>query len=502
MKPKPVVLIQLQSLILWSSFSVLYFATRLINLKIVPIFTDEAIYTYWAQVALHDPANRFISLEDGKQPLFIWIAAIFQQFIPDPLIAGRLVSVFAGFGSLVGIYFLARLLFSEKVAKLAAFLYVILPFTLLYDRMALFDSLLTMLGIWAVYFSIKMAKDPRFETAMLASFAIGLTMITKSSGILFLYLLPFSLLVFNFKSRDYSFRLFKWVIFSVVTFLLSQVIYNSLRLSPLFYMIERKESEFIRSFNEIINNPFIQLPSNLHALISWFVQYNGWPLTIIAVLVITWGLIRRKGVIILLSVYALAPFLAESIFNKVLYPRFMLFYFPYIVILVSFGVINLIRWKNYLKYLWVIFAIIFVFPAINSYRLLTEPPKANIADADLGQYLNDWPAGYGVEEIVAILKHETKSQPVYVGTEGTFGLLPFAIQIYFYSNPNIEITGFWPVRDIPQQVLEAAKVKKTFFVFNENQNLPDDPGNPRLKLIGKYQKGRGNSFMRFYEVVP
>ena len=502
MRPKQLSSIRPQSLVLWFSFIVLYFATRLINLKIIPIFTDEAIYTYWAQVALHDPANRFISLEDGKQPLFIWLAAVAQKFVNDPLVASRLISVLSGFGSLVGIYLIARNLFGEKVAKLATFLYIVLPFTLLYDRMALFDSLLTMLGIWAVYFSIKMAKDPRFETALLNGFAIGLAMITKSSAVFFLYLLPFSLLVFNFKEKNYPFRLFKWAIFSAVVFLLSQVIYNSLRLSPLFYMIAHKNSGFIRSVDEIINNPFIQLPSNLHALISWFVQYNGWPLTIIAASVITWGLIRRKGAIVLLSVYTLAPFLAESIFNKVLYPRFMLFYFPYIVILISYAVINLIKWGNYSKFLWMAFTIIFFLPAINSYRLLTEPPKANIADADLGQYLNDWPAGYGVTEIVDILKVQSKDQEVFVGTEGTFGLLPYAIQIYFYSKPNIEITGFWPVRDIPQQVLEAAKVKKTFFVFNETQDLPDSPGNPHLKLIGKYQKGRGNSFMRFYEVIP
>src|SRR3989304_2512045 len=206
-------------LLIWFVLVSTYFITRLINLKIIPIFTDEAIYTYWAQVALHDPANRFISLEDGKQPLFIWIAAIFQQFIPDPLIAGRLVSVFAGFGSLVGIYFLARLLFSEKVAKLAAFLYIILPFALLYDRMALFDSLLTMLGIWAVYFSIKMAQTQRLDLALINGGIIGLAMITKSSGIFFLYLLPFSLLVFNFKEKNYKFKLFKWVTFAAVVFL-------------------------------------------------------------------------------------------------------------------------------------------------------------------------------------------------------------------------------------------------------------------------------------------
>ena len=54
-----------------------YFLTRLINLNVMPIFTDEAIYSFWAQVALHDPANRFISLVDGNQPLFIWLAAVF-----------------------------------------------------------------------------------------------------------------------------------------------------------------------------------------------------------------------------------------------------------------------------------------------------------------------------------------------------------------------------------------------------------------------------------------
>src|SRR3989338_8065371 len=148
-------------ILFWASAGILFLITRLFNLKIIPIFTDEAIYTYWAQVALHDPANRFISLVDGKQPLFIWIAAIFQKFINDPLLASRLVSAFAGFGSFVGIYLVAKTLFSDKVGKITALLYIILPFTLLYDRLAIFDSLLTMLGIYSVFFTIKLAKEPR-----------------------------------------------------------------------------------------------------------------------------------------------------------------------------------------------------------------------------------------------------------------------------------------------------------------------------------------------------
>src|SRR3989344_7067282 len=95
----------------WPVLIIAYLASRLTNLTILPIFTDEAIYSYWAQIALHDPVNRFVSLEDGKQPLFIWFGAILQNFISDPLIAMRLVSVISGMFSLIGIYLLTKNLF-------------------------------------------------------------------------------------------------------------------------------------------------------------------------------------------------------------------------------------------------------------------------------------------------------------------------------------------------------------------------------------------------------
>src|SRR3989344_2896755 len=325
----------------------LYFITRLVNIKVIPIFTDEAIYTYWAKVALNDAAHRFVSLEDGKQPLFIWIAAICQKFIEGPLIASRLVSIFAGFGSVTGIYFLAKELFSDKVARISSLLYVILPFTLLYDRLALFDSLLTMLGIFAVYLSIKMAKNPRLDLALLNGFAIGLALITKSSGNFFLYLLPFSLLLFNFRQKMILKNLSKWIGLSLVTFVLSQIIYNSLRLSPLFYVIERKNYEFIRSFSEIINNPFLFAFSNFKSLIVWAVTYTSLPLFVLFVICLLWGYVRKDLKIIYLSILVIMPFSAEVIFNKVLYPRFALFYYPYILLLIAYFAVLLIdSFKN------------------------------------------------------------------------------------------------------------------------------------------------------------
>ena len=72
------------------SLIAIYLITRLYNLLGLPIFTDEAIYIRWSQIALQDASWRFISLTDGKQPMYVWLAMIFLRFVRDPLLAGRL----------------------------------------------------------------------------------------------------------------------------------------------------------------------------------------------------------------------------------------------------------------------------------------------------------------------------------------------------------------------------------------------------------------------------
>ena len=206
--------------------------------------------------------------------------------------------------------------------------------------------------------------------------------------------------------------------------------------------------------------------------------------------------------IIYLSFLFLIPFLAESVFNKVIYPRFLLFYFPFLIIIISHGLINFSnRIPRLKKVLAVIFISFLILPLLSSYFLLTNPTRARIADSDSGQYLNDWPAGYGVSQVVDVIREESKDKKVYVATEGTFGLLPYALQVYFFGNQNVQIEGFWPVdaNKLSQQVLDQAQITKTYFVFNENQK---EILNQKLKFVAKFQKGKGNSYMRLYQVVP
>src|ERR1035437_6277543 len=170
------------------AIALLYFFLRLIFLTRLPIFTDEAIYVRWAQIALHDSAWRFIALTDGKQPLFVWVAMVFMKFIKDPPLAGRLVSVLSGFFTMAGIWFLTIELFkNRKTAFLTTTLYVFYVFAQVYDRMALMDGMVGTFAVWAL-FSI--------------------------------YLLPFTVILFDFKSKFLKQRFIRWVLLAIFAVLL------------------------------------------------------------------------------------------------------------------------------------------------------------------------------------------------------------------------------------------------------------------------------------------
>lgn len=124
---------------------------------------------------------------------------------------------------------------------------------------------------------------------------------------------------------------------------------------------------------------------------------------------------------------------------------------------------------------------------------------APIAGPDLQQYSNSWPAGGGVNQMVAYLSEKAKTQKIYVASEGTFGSVPtLAVQIYLDKNQNIGKEGIWPLPStIPQDLLEKAKTMPVYMVFEQTQTPP--AGWP-LKLIAKYQKGISNWYMSLYQV--
>ena len=335
-----------------------YFITRLSNLSSLPIFTDEAIYIRWAQIAHNDAGWRFISLTDGKQPLYVWMAMLSLNFFQDPLIAGRMVSVVSGLGSLIGIFLLGRELFKNtKIGLMSAFIYVISPFSLLYDRMALYESLVSMFIIWSMYFTVLLVRHVRLDLAMIFGMIVGGGLLTKSNLQFAFILLPFSLLLYPFKKKFDKKRLVRLFVFIIVAVVIANVIALVMRLSPFYYIVEQKNLTFIYSFNEWIQSPFAYVFGNLKGMSLWLSEYLTIPflILILSSFIISKKHLREK--LFLLS-WFVVPFMALAFFGKVIYPRYLLFMVVPLLILGAYALHFLLTLS---KSVWIKGVILFVY---------------------------------------------------------------------------------------------------------------------------------------------
>lgn len=477
----------------------LFLVTRLVNLTNIPIFTDEAIYLRWAQIGLSDPRWRFISLIDGKQPLLIWLFFPALKLITDPLVAGRLVSVIAGFAGMVGMglfgWYLTK---SKRAGLIAAFLYVVIPFYMVYDRLAIYDGLLGALAVWSLFLTYLLAKNQRLDIALLLGTVVGAGLLTKSSANFFWYLLPLTILQVAWKKKGLVKQIAIWVGLNLVVIVQSQIYNNILRLSEFRHIVGEKNLSFIYSLAEFFKNPLQSAWGNLVGLSSWLTGYFTIPLILVVILAAIWLLRKdwKKGLFFL--GFFLMPFLALAFFGRVIYPRFILFMTPALLILITLYTDYLLSEPR--RYLYLLILSLVLVPAIFfEFKLLTDPIHAPLPLADRQQLINDWPAGYGINQVITYIREQAKTGPVIVGTEGTFGLFPMALELYLGKDVNVTFKPYWPVNEVPAELLQLAKEKPTFLVFKEKQDIPKDWP---LVEIAQYERGDGPTYLKFFRVVP
>ena len=143
--------------------------------------------------------------------------------------------------------------------------------------------------------------------------------------------------------------------------------------------------------------------------------------------------------------------------------------------------------------------LLLVFPLRASLLVVTDPLSMPVPGVDRFQLVDDWPSGYGIPEVVEFLRSEAKNGPLFVGTEGTFGLTPSALEIYLKDEKNIQIKGYWPIGSgIPELSQIAETGLPTYLLFKDTQE--PEPLWP-LQFVAKYRKGRGNVFSSLYRVV-
>ncbi len=490
---------------LFFGISVLFFLFRLYNIMSLPIFTDEAIYIRWAQIAKNDASWRFISLVDGKQPSFVWLTMVVIRFVEEPLLSGRLVSVGAGFATMIGLFFLGRELFKNTwIGILSSFMYLIYPMALVYDRMALYESLVGTFAVWSLYLGILLVRRVNLSLALLLGMVAGGGVLTKTSGFFSIYLLPFLLLLFNWTSQDLFKRLLKLLGLAILSIILTYGFYSILRLSPFFNIIKEKNALFVYPLNEWLTHPFEFFYGNMRGVWDWYIRYNTWPIFFLTLgaFVLNKSQWREK---LLLVIWFILPFIALALFGRVLYPRFIFFMTLSLLPLAAYSFFQLQELIRS-RILFVFCFLFFVFLPIRSdYYILTNFAEAPIPDSDLGQYNNDWPAGGGIKEAVIFFEKQAQKEKIFVGTQGTFGLMPFALEIYLGTNRNIEIVGLWPIgENPPKKLIEKSLTMPTFVVFYQPCDFCEKvglaPESWPLTLVYKYEKPAPARFFSIYQV--
>lgn len=458
---------------------------RISNLDSIPIFADEAIYVRWAQVMKAESTLRFLPLSDGKQPLFMWSVIPFLKLFSDPLIAGRMVSLVTGMGTLCGVFTASYLLFSsKKTGLLASLIYAVSPFSVFFDRMALVDSMLSMFAVWTFVGAVLIAKLKRLDIAMLTGFSLGGALLTKSPGIFFAVLTPTTLLLTKwFRSiRKNLFELTKLVFLWFTTVVIGYGMYNIQRLGPNFHLLSQRNLDYVYPLSHIFQNPLDPFVPFFDRALEYYWIMGPGVLFLFLLYGIYKGFKKFKKELLLLVIWILVPLLIVTEFSKTMTARYILFTTPFVFILASASFLE--ERKKLGKILNIILVLFLGTSFYLDFLIIKNPQKAILPRSERSGYLEEWTSGVGIKEIAAIIRNQYEASPdekIVVGTEGYFGTLPDGLQIYLNDLPQITVIGVGvDLTEVPESLKESkAAGNKTYLVIN-NSRLHLKGGDPNL----------------------
>lgn len=475
-----------------------YFITRLINLDKFPIFNDEAIYIHWAKEAWHDPSLRFISLTDGKQPLQTWGTIPFLKLFPDNMLfGGRLYAVMNGFIGLLGIGTLLQYLFGKKAAFWGMFFYIFTPYFLFYDRLALVDSGVNAASIWILFFSIWLANKRELSISLLFGLVAGIGLLAKSSVRIFVGLSIFAPIFFYEKQiKKFVEKSINYFVLLGISSFIALVIYNVQRLSPNMHLVAEKNKTFVMTFSDFFHTPFQYFFRNLQ-LVPWYVfQEAAFVLPLLGLIGLVFLVKQKPKIGIYLGLWIIIPFFIVCFLSIVLYPRYIIF-LPTFLLLTAAYLFSI--QKN--KIVLILTALFILSITYYDFTILFAPAKIPLVPIDRSQYLQDWPAGWGIKEIMDYSRQKATEKPVIILAEGNFGMSSDSLDTYLKRSDNqISVWGRWPItqKDIWDATTELTD-HMVFIVLTQQKTVPT---NWKTKLIKEYDKPGNTSVVYFLQLLP
>lgn len=475
----------------------LYLATHLYRLTLLPVFADEAIYIRWTQLIMDDwQRYLFFPMMDGKTPLWFWLMWPFQYLFQDQLFAGRFVAVLVGLVQMLSVGYWIKVLGGEKKTQwLGMLLISILPFWYFHHRMALTDGLLVLGMTWAMISVTQLVKSKRkWRWAVLSAIFLGVSLWSKLPALLVFPALPLFVFLDTKSKKPVKSWLENWLYIGGAI-LGGMILLYTLRVSDAFPRLFVRGSDFLYPWKEVVfngqwQNTLISIPN----YITYFLTYLTWPLMLIVLV----GLFsrnkqaQRNHHVLFWSAIAFAAPIA--ILGRVVYPRYLFPASLFLTVGAALTIEDLIKtylsakkfsWKNAVVggVLALLLANTIILSTDFMTSAVTQPGKMNLVSSDREQYLYVWSSGHGIKESVELIRQLSADKNVAIATEGSFGTMPDGLLLYLHRQnvDNIYLEGIgYPVDSLTDKfVARAEEFDQILFIANEDR-LEMDLGEAQL----------------------
>ena len=427
---------------------------------LLPMFHDEGLHISRAQ-QVWATRDLLVGTEGGKY-LQVWLLAVLLPICDDPLLAARCLAAGIGLLGNLGCFLLAYHLYRRaEVAVLAAAWYAVLPYTLFFDRMGLADGLLSAMAIWSLLLSLIVVRRGRWWQVLALGLIMGMAAAAKLSGALCLL---FPLLAAWQWRVGQSWRvcwprlLIAWAV------ALPWLLPSGLTIYP------QLKSALARSWldAQVEGLPHTwRLAGNLGVIGTTLWNYLTPPLTVLALFEVfaSWHQRRRASWLLTLTALITVLFFFATAAPDKFYPRYLLPAFPFLLILSAQALVICVDGLSWLRSHLSVrgvavigLALLVSGPAIRfDYWLLTDPTRAAWLAIDRWQYINGWPAGYGVVDAASYLRQQADQLGTIIVVRRATNLLRTGSWRHYLDQPNILLEPISFERSDPDWLIQRLK---------------------------------------------
>lgn len=378
-------------------------ATRLHELLLLPLFLDEASHITRAQWVWGE-APLYL-LETGKA-LAPYLTALFWPFTAAPFL-GRFVVVMISLVGLAATVAVGKHLHSRQLGVLAGAAWIVTPQLFFYERMALVDTTLAsmaMFTLWAALQALR-GRAHGLRWAALCGLGLALTVLAKLTGVVYL-VLP-ALIAVLWSPLPWRERLQRVIVaYAVAGILLA---------GPALYLIGGQidptgQSSGLTSTD--LDGASSRFAENLSQALDAERVYYGDALLLILIIATVGALAtapRRTLVLVVLIALPLAAIFASA---NALWLRYLSTVAPFGLLLLGLGLVQFTTWlgrdapHGYMAHgiIWLAlagWALTNGGPFIaTAYR---DPTALRLPAGDIREYIRWIPSGYGIRDAASYL---------------------------------------------------------------------------------------------------